>query len=315
MSGADRFLADHIGLRVDGATRTRLARLARDAARHAACPEETLGRLLAGDPLRAQDLIDRVTVQESGFFRHPEQFALLATHLRSLDPPGVIWSAGCANGQEPWSLAMLLEEHGLTRWSVLATDVSAAALERARAATYNERELRRLDERYRRRFVAGEAIVPRLRERVRFLHHNLAAAPPPPEAADCRVVLCRNVLIYMHRPAIDAFLAGLRRRMPAGGLLLLGMGEALGPLEGFRPGPVAGSFVRGAPASRPEATDVPEPALPTVTQLLAEGNRLAGAGELDAAAMCFRRAGFLDPADARPPERLAAVLDRIAGRG
>jgi hypothetical protein len=62
------------------------------------------------------------------------------------------------------------------------------------------------------------------------------------------VVLCRNLLIYLHRPAIDRFLEGLRQRMSTGALLLIGMGEAIGPIEGFRPGPVAGVFVRQADA-------------------------------------------------------------------
>lgn len=241
---AERFLADRIGLRVEGATRTRLQRLSREAATRAGCPEAALGRLLAGDPPRAQELIDRITVQESGFFRHPEQFELLATHLRSLEAPGVVWSAGCGNGQEPWSLAMLLEEHALAGWTVLATDVSAAALARAREGVYGERELRGLSALRRARFAPGGTISPRLRDRVRFLSHNLATTAPPAEAVDCRVVLCRNVLIYLHHEAIDAFLTGLRRRMPERAMLLTGMAEAIGLLDGFRPGPVGGVFVR-----------------------------------------------------------------------
>ena len=243
MTAPDRFLAERIGLRVDGATRARLDRVVRDSARRAGCPEDRFGRMLGEDPVRAQELIDSVTVQESSFFRHPEQFNVLGPHLRD-NPPGVIWSAGCANGQEPWSLAILLEEHGLSGWTVLGTDVSARALGRARAGRYEDRELRSLSAVRRLRFLSGGAVTGRLRDRVHFAHHNLATASPPVEAFDCRVVLCRNVLIYLHRPAIDAFLDRLRRRMAPGALLVLGMGEALGPLDGFRLGPVAGTFIR-----------------------------------------------------------------------
>ena len=242
MTPPDRFLAERIGLRVEGATRARLDRVVRDVARRAGCDETRFARMLDEDPACAQDLIDSVTVQETAFFRHPEQFELLASHLRSVDP-GVIWSAGCANGQEPWSLAMMLEEHGLEGWTVLATDVSSRALARARAGAYEERELRGLSDMRRLRFLSGGAVGARLRDRVRFQPHNIATGGPPPQALDCRVVLCRNVLIYLHRRAIDAFLDGLRRRMSPGALLLLGMGEALGPLEGFRPGPVPGVLV------------------------------------------------------------------------
>ena len=245
MTAPDRFLAERIGLRVDGATRARLDRLVRDAARLSGCPEAHFGRVLAEDPVRAQELVDAVTVQESSFFRHPEQFEALAHYLRD-SAPGVIWSAGCANGQEPWSLAMLLEEHGLPGWSVLGTDVSARALARARAGAYGERELRGLSAIRRLRFLSDGAVTGRLRDRVRFLHHNLATASPPSDVSDCPVVMCRNVLIYLHRPAIDGFLERLRRRMAPGALLILGTGEALGPLEGFRPGPVGGTFLRVA---------------------------------------------------------------------
>ena len=252
MTPPDRFLEERIGLRVDGAARARLDRVVRDAAHRAGCPVARFGRMLDEDPLRAQELIDAVTVQETSFFRHAEQFEMLAAHLRSLEP-GVIWSAGCANGQEAWSLAMLLEEQGLAGWTVLATDVSLRALGRARAGAYSERELRGLSPVRRMRFMSGGVVHARLRERVRFMHHNIAATGPPADAFDCRVVLCRNVLIYLHRPAIDAFLVGLRRRMPAGALLLLGMGEAVGPLEGFRPGPVAGALLHHLTGASPPA--------------------------------------------------------------
>ena len=317
MTAVERYLAERIGLRVDGATRSRVKRAATAAARSAGCPEPALVDVLSADPDRERDLIDRVTVQESGFFRHPEQFDLLADHLRALEGPGVIWSAGCANGQEAWSLAMLLEEHALAGWTVLATDVSAAAQRRAEAGEYAERELRALSALRRRRFVHDGAIAARLRRRVRFMPHNVAQAGPPAEAGDCRVVLCRNVLIYLHRPAIEGFLDALHRRMPPDGLLLIGAGEALGPLDGFRPGATPGAFVRRASlpsgGSAPGAAARPGP-LPPVSVLLAEGNGLAAGGDLEAAARCFRQAGFLEPEDPRPRARLAAVLEEIARR-
>ena len=251
MTPPDRFLAERIGLRVDGSARARLDRVIRDAVRDAGCAELRFGRMLEEDRARAQDLIDRVTVQETAFFRHPQQFELLAEHLRAAPAPGVIWSAGCANGQEAWSLAMVLEEQLLASWHVIATDVATAALARARAGAYDDRELRGLSETRRRRFAPGGAISRRLRDRVRFLHHNVATSVPPAEALDCRVVLCRNVLIYLHKEAVEGFLERLRRRMPDGGLLLIGMGEALGLPSGFRPGPVAGSFIRDESRVRP----------------------------------------------------------------
>ena len=92
-----------------------------------------------GDAL--QGLLNRVTVQETAFFRHPEQFEVLARDvLPTLPQPVNIWSAGCANGQEPFSLAMLLEEQGIAG-SVIGTDLSTTALQRTVAARYVAREL------------------------------------------------------------------------------------------------------------------------------------------------------------------------------
>ena len=80
-------------------------------------------------------------MQETAFFRHPEQFEVLARDvLPTLPQPVKIWSAGCANGQEPFSLAMLLEEQGIAG-SVIGTDLSTTALQRTVAARYVTREL------------------------------------------------------------------------------------------------------------------------------------------------------------------------------
>jgi chemotaxis protein methyltransferase CheR len=308
------FLSERIGLRLDGTAGNRLERIVREGSRRARCPEGRYRRLLAENPARAQELIDAATVQESSFFRHQDQFAFLSGHLRALPAPGVIWSAGCANGQEPWSLAMLLEEKGLAGWSVLATDVSTKAVAHAAAGVYEERQLRGLDATRRRRFFtdAGPgrlAVSARLRVRVRFQHHNLVATPPPAEAGPCQVVLCRNVFIYLHRQATATVLEGLRRRMGEGALLLVGAGEAVGALPGFRAGPVPGAFLHAPVHRAPEVTK--SPPLPPVSRLLAEGARLAAAGDLEGAADCYRRAGFLEPGDPRARSRLASVLERI----
>jgi chemotaxis methyl-accepting protein methylase len=309
VSSPGEFLAERIGLRLDGVTAARLERVVREGARRAGCPEGRYGRLLAEDPRIAQELINGVTVQESDFFRHADQFAFLADHLRVATGSGVIWSAGCGNGQEPWSLAMLLEELAVPAWTVLATDVSTAALATASGGEYEERQLRKLDPARRRRFFPEGSATPRLRARVRFLHHNLVAASPPAEAGHCQIVLCRNVLIYLHPDATEAVLQGLRDRMAGGALLLVGAGEAVGTLEGFTAGPGAGIFVREALVAAPVLQEEAE--IASLAVMLAEGARLVAGGELQRAAECYRRAGFLEPGDPRPRERLAAVLDRM----
>ena len=142
MRVAERLVAERTGIELGDGLRERLAAYLDGAAR---ARDQTPARFaagLAGDPGAFQELLDRVTVQETGFFRHPDQFAALAREvLPALDGPVVVWSAGCANGQEAYSLAMELAASGLPDWQVVATDISAAAVARARAGRYASTEL------------------------------------------------------------------------------------------------------------------------------------------------------------------------------
>jgi chemotaxis protein methyltransferase CheR len=250
VAAAAAALQARLGLRLDGPARGRLAVAA------------------AGTE---DDRVDAVTVQESRFFRDPGHFALLRRRVLADPAPDVIWSAGCGNGEEPWSLAMLLAEAGLDGWRVLATDVSRAARDRTLAGRYGERELRGLSAARRARFLEpdgdGWRIVDSLRERVAVRPHHLLD-PPPREAGACRHVLWRNVLIYLLPEAAERALRGLRARMPDDGLLLLGAGEALPPgAGGFRPVRHGAVFAyapgppapRRAPAADPPPGAVAEP--------------------------------------------------------
>jgi chemotaxis protein methyltransferase CheR len=231
-TAAARLLADRVGLRLDPAIRGRLSRCLTDAAAARSEDLATYVTSLTAQPAAFQDLLNRVTVQETAFFRDPKQFAALTAHvLPDLAPPVTIWSAGCSNGQEPYSLAMALDEAGCPSWRVVATDVSTRALERARRGRYAARELTGLSPERRERYLvpAGSAweVTPALRSRVDFVHHNLVADPPPLEAGQCPVVFCRNVLIYFGSEEVVAFLERLARWLSPGGWLFLGYSESL----------------------------------------------------------------------------------------
>lgn len=348
-------LAEAIGLRRDRAMERRLVRSLADAAGAAGRTADEHARALPDDPAALQDLIDRVTVQESDFFRHPEQFAILADHLRgraAAAVPGsqrVVWCAGCAEGEEPWSVAMLLAELGLTDWRVVATDVSRRALERARAGVYDERQLRGLSTDRRTRFLrprgGARRIVDALRPMVQFRHHALTTDPVPAELFACPVVLCRNVLIYLRADDARGLLDRLADRMRPDGLLLVGAGEALPPDHpSFVPERRRDAFVyrprvgRPAPGDGPPAFAAPpagdaRPAAvpaahahshahahahagaraPKATAAAAEhaatGERLAAAGAPAAAADAFRRAAYLEPANPLHHLRRALALE------
>lgn len=230
---ASQLLARRIGLRVEGAMRSRVRRAVRDGAdARSESPAEYVADLLA-DEDALQSLVDAITVQQSGFFRDPRHFdVLIRRALPALPGPGMVWSAGCGNGQEPWSLAIALEEAGAADWRVLATDISAAALARAEAGRYSEREIAglspaRLDGFLTRLRDGTWEVGARLRRRVAFLPHNVAEEPPPLEAGACRVVFCRNVFIYLGPDATARALKALYERMPPDGWLFTGASEAL----------------------------------------------------------------------------------------
>ncbi len=221
-----RVLAEEAGLALgDGLDRALGAGVEGAAAALGIDPAALARRVVARDAAAVAALVEHAVVLETAFWRHPEQLAAVAREVASRPGPSRIWSAGCATGEEPYSVAIALLEAGRRGAgdAVLATDVSARALDAARAAAYDDRALRRLPfeiaarwlEPGRRRRVAPEA-----RALVAFERHNLVREPPP--AAPFDVVLCRNVLIYFTPETAAAVLYRLVGAVAPGGLLVLG---------------------------------------------------------------------------------------------
>jgi chemotaxis methyl-accepting protein methylase len=224
------WLDDQIGLRPEPTLRGRLRRSIRDEVVEPDGDLDEYLHTLARGSKALQGLINRVTVQESGFFRHPDHFEVLAGHvLPDLSGPVAIWSAGCANGQEAYSLAMLLEENE-TSGSILATDVSTAALSRTAAARYTPREILGISPYRRSRHVTREGDAWRMnssvRARVTTTRHNLTSELPG-QVAGCQVVFCRNVLIYLSAAHATSFLDRLADLLAPGAYLFLGAAESL----------------------------------------------------------------------------------------
>jgi chemotaxis methyl-accepting protein methylase len=239
---ASALLAGRIGMRVEGSMRGRVERALRDGAAARGESPERFARALGADPAALQVLVDAVTVPESRFFRDPQHFdVLVRCALPELPGPGVVWSAGCANGQEAWSLAMALEECGATDWRVLATDVSSRAVARTESGRYSEHELGGLSAARRAQFFRQAddgrwEVGARLRGRVHVRRHNLAEAPPPWEAGARRVVFCRNVLIYFDQDTKIDVLSRIGRMLPPDGYLTLGAAETVvGLTSAFKP--------------------------------------------------------------------------------
>ncbi len=228
---------------------------------------EALRQGRAGD--FAVDVVDAMMTGESAFFRDGKPF----DEFRSAILPGLlaaraaerclrIWSAGCAAGQEPYSLAMILAEvaDGLAGWriEVVATDVSRELIGRAREGLYTQFEVQRgLPIRALLHHFSQEGdrwrIAEGLRGRVELREFNLLADPTALGRFD--VVFCRNVLLYLEPAVKTAVLDRIARLLPPDGVLYLGASETvLGASDRFAPLPgqrgVYGLASASAPALR-----------------------------------------------------------------
>lgn len=210
-------------------------------------------------------LLDRLTVQETRFFRHPPSFELLERYLgerlrrEGMPRPWALWSVGCSSGEEPYSLAMCAAQvlRGQERedfFGVTGTDISLHALQRARQANYPARKLEQLEaglvERYCERQADGSFSVKTiLTERVCCARLNvLDLAKAPWSGMD--VIFCQNLLIYFRRWRRREILNRLAERLAPGGLLVIGVGEVVdwshpessrSPTSGSWPLPVRGT--------------------------------------------------------------------------
>lgn len=185
-------------------------------------------------------LVDRLTVQETSFFRHESSYALVEEYvLNYIDeqPKGSsldVWSVGCSTGEEPYSLAMLISEQFAARsaedfYGITATDISLPTLAKARSGRYAARKVERVDPRLREKYFARFSereyeVVPDLRDRICFARLNvldLAKAP----MKDMDLIFCQNMLIYFRRWRKKQIVTRLAERLAPGGLMVLGIGE------------------------------------------------------------------------------------------
>lgn len=193
------------------------------------------------------DVLDSLCTNETSWLRDGEPFRVIVDKvlpqlmdLRAQTRTLTFWSAACSTGQEPYSLAMMLEDVLPARgwaYQVVATDVSRSSLARAESGLYRQPEISRglpasLLVRHFTRDGSNWRISQQLRDRVRFERSNLVNDPPPVSRAD--VVLLRNVLIYFDLDTRRAVLDKVRSVLTPGGVLLLGAAETtLGLSEGW----------------------------------------------------------------------------------
>jgi len=188
-------------------------------------------------------LMDRLTVQETRFFRHPASFELLEGYLRHrleqgpLERPLALWSVGCASGEETYSLAMTAAEvlagsESQNCFGVTGTDISLSALAKSRAAVYGARRLEQVEPAMRDRYFLSSPddrfqVLPALAARVCFARLNVLELANSP-VSDMDVIFCQNLLIYFRRWRRREILNRLAECLAPGGLLVIGVGEVVG---------------------------------------------------------------------------------------
>jgi chemotaxis protein methyltransferase CheR len=187
-----------------------------------------------GDELAA--LAETLVVHESYLFRELDQMHVVADRIaRVIDTceRARVWSAACAAGEEPATLAMLLEARGLrSRTELIATDLSARAIARARQGVWTRRALRHdLDPALVARHLDVDdrsvRIAPQLMTSIRWRTLNLVVPDQVAQVAPCDVILCRNVLIYYDDHTVLRVVRSLVDRLRPGGSLFVGVAESL----------------------------------------------------------------------------------------
>lgn len=203
-------------------------------------------------PEEMDALLDNLTINLTYFFRDQSVFEALRDEvltplIRQRDYAGRrhlrLWSAGCATGEEAYSLAILLHQMlgtSLPHWdvSILATDLDEKALQKARAGVYDMFSFREVSAQELAPFFTTQNgrhhLIPEIKSLVNFQRHDLLGNTYP---TNMDVILCRNVLIYFTREQHDHIFAMFHRALRDGGVLITGKTEILlGPTAAlFKP--------------------------------------------------------------------------------
>jgi chemotaxis methyl-accepting protein methylase len=322
-----------------------------EAALRRAYPGIGAGRFvqLCSNPATRPDLVarllDETTIKETFFLRDARQLegiswpSLLALARRDGSERIRVWSAACATGEEPYSLALLAcEALGSSQppVTIVATDISGDALARARAGDYRARSTRHLDPVQRRRYFREEGdnlvVGDALRALVTFAPHNLVLGPSPPHGQKpFHLIVCRNVLIYFDAATVERVLGSLERALTPSGAIILGVADALcgsaarlraivagAPVLPLLTSPQKQARALRRPLGRAPTPDVPQAGPTTAIGYMLQGLAELEAGDVRAAVASLRRTLYLEPRLGLAAFQLGraheALGDRIAAR-
>jgi len=185
-------------------------------------------------------LVDRLTVQETRFFRDPDAFRFVSDFILTRPReqlkrrPLEVWSVGCSTGEEPYTLAMVLNEC-MTQlelpplFGVTGSDISKPAIEKAKRGLFNPRKLAGMNDELKARYFRpaernSVEMVEGIRDRVCFTRLNVLDLNQAPMHG-MNIIFCQNLLIYFRRWRRREIVKRLAERLAPGGLLVLGQGE------------------------------------------------------------------------------------------
>jgi chemotaxis protein methyltransferase CheR len=196
---------------------------------------------VANGKVELQMAVDLLTTNETHFFREPKHFDFLRQQILPARKPGKtfrIWSAACSSGEEPYSLAMLLDDVlGSAPWEIVASDLNMTVLEMARHGQYSMERMPEIPRHYLSKYCLkgvghqeGTLLIERkLRERIQFKQHNLNEAPP--QLGEFDVIFLRNVMIYFDQDTKRQVVSRLLTLLRPGGYFLVGHSETLNSIN------------------------------------------------------------------------------------
>ncbi len=215
----------------------------------------TFFRVIQEDPELLGKFRDYLTINVSSFFRDPEKFAFLRKNilpeLMRTRARLRVWSAGCSQGHEPYSLAILLAEltGAYAEHYLLATDIDQSVLAFAqKGGPYTADKLTHVDpaqlQRYFRPERGGQFVIDLIRRRVTFRYHNLLNDP---FESDFDLIVCRNVVIYFEAETKNQLYRRFYEALRPGGIFFIGSTEVLPYNLNVNFDPVGISFYRRRP--------------------------------------------------------------------
>jgi chemotaxis protein methyltransferase CheR len=205
-------------------------------------------KALREDHSKLEKLIERLTINFSEFFRDPAQWEILekkvVSELYGSNRRLKIWSAGCAAGEEAYALAMILTDLGIIEASLIATDIDANALEKARLGVYADKSVKNVPDNWLQKYfnMVGDSyqVKDRLKKTTSFKRHDMIEEPPPDSG--CDLIICRNVIIYFTEEAKKVLYQRVSGALRVGGYLFAGNTEQIFQPEQLGLAPAEGQF-------------------------------------------------------------------------